>query len=523
MIRLYLKSSKTENLKLAEAPQVEERLGVIQYDIGEFSINPIKEFWHSVNFLFWKDRKTVFLFMLLCCLSSSLCQADWTNPNPISTTYSFTYRGVYNSCNPTTGEFLAAWADGNDNQYPTYSFFKPNAGWSPIDTITTSSTAVLTSNIYTSCDPITGKFIATWTDISTARPIVSLYTPAVGWSSIDPLTSSTAGINTINCFDSTSGKFLVTWADTSNSNFPTYAFYTPGVGWSPEATISTTSRAANIYTTSDSSTSSVLAVWVDIGTGLPMYSLYTSGAWGSANPISTSASVQNDVMCSFNPLTGKFIAAWSDINLNFYPFYSIYTVGSGWSEKATITTNSGAIDNVALSCDTLTGQFLASWSNISTGSPTYSFYSSTESWSTPQLISGESASRSDIFTCYNPMSGEFLATWGDTSNDDIIFNPTYSFFLNPIPPPSRFAGTIVRNRFLAQTDIIHKLVWVPPADQASVVSYQISRNGNVIAIIPASGPFVYYDHNRSAKQIDVYTIVSLGSNRDQSISLTVSL
>lgn len=336
-------------------------------------------------------RFKVFL-TLVGCLSTTLSNAGWTTstPAPISTTYSYTYQSVYTSCNSATGVFLATWVNGNNSQYPTYSFYTQGNGWSPINTISTTSEANLGTNVYSTCDPTSGKFIATWTDVNTTQPAVSVYTPGTGWSSANLLTTSIALRNTANSYDSISNRFLVTWANGIN-NYPTYSFFTPDGGWGPAVIFSATSQAANVYTAFDSINNSFLAVWVDIGTGYPMYSFYQSGSWSAATPISMTTSVDNDVYCCFNPVSGQFMATWADINDNLYPFYSIYTPGSGWSEKDTITMTSGVIDNVTISCDSLSGQFLAAWSNLSSGIPTYSFYTQGSGWSAPAEISSTSS------------------------------------------------------------------------------------------------------------------------------------
>ncbi len=466
-----------------------------------------------------------FAFAGLCCLFSTWAHADWTisQPSPISNTYSFTYASVFCSCDPTTGQYLATWVNDNNQSYPTYSFFTPGTGWSAINPITTSSQALLQNNVITSCNPVSGQFLATWTDMTTAYPTSSLYTPGTGWSPIDALTTVAAASNTANSFDSTTGQFLTTWADPNNNNYPTYAFYDPHTGWNPPATISTHSRAANVYTSFDPTTDRFLAVWVDIGTGRPMYAFYTSGTWSPAASIAISASVDNDVLCTCDPATGIFIATWADINQNLYPFYSVYTPGSGWSASDTITTASGVTDNVTISYDLNTGQYLAAWSDYPTGIPTYSFYTPSSGWSPPAAISASAITGGDVITCFNSPIGQFLATWADSSNSDAIFNPTYAFFTPLIQPPASFTGSVLRNRFLTETDIIHRLAWTPPADASSIVSYQISRNGIAIALVPASGPFVYYDHNQSPNRIDVYTIVSVNTNGETSVPLSVTL
>ena len=95
----------------------------------------------------------------------------------------------------------------------------------------------------------------------------------------------------------------------------------------------------------------------------------------------------------------------------------------------------------------------------------------------------------------------------------------------PIPPspPSTFNGNTVSNRYLTQTDITNVLRWRPPVASSQIVSYKISRNGVVIAVVPASGPSVYYDHNRKKNTSYVYTIVSLNAGGAESSPISMTL
>jgi hypothetical protein len=92
----------------------------------------------------------------------------------------------------------------------------------------------------------------------------------------------------------------------------------------------------------------------------------------------------------------------------------------------------------------------------------------------------------------------------------------------PPLPPATFNGRIVNNQFLTQTDIT-RLSWSPPVDSSGIVSYQISRNGVVIVVLPASGPSVYYDHNLKKNTSYFYTIVSLNADGAQSSPLSITL
>lgn len=81
--------------------------------------------------------------------------------------------------------------------------------------------------------------------------------------------------------------------------------------------------------------------------------------------------------------------------------------------------------------------------------------------------------------------------------------------------PSNFAVKLLKNIFLTQIDYIHRLTWTPSSD-SSVVSYLIFRNGELIATVPASGPYVYFDHNRHKHEEDTYVLVAVNEQGTQS-------
>lgn len=67
------------------------------------------------------------------------------------------------------------------------------------------------------------------------------------------------------------------------------------------------------------------------------------------------------------------------------------------------------------------------------------------------------------------------------------------------------------------------LKWNPPGESLGIVSYQISRNGVVIAVVPASDPSIYYDHNRKKNMTYIYTIVSQYANGAKSTPVSITL
>lgn len=79
--------------------------------------------------------------------------------------------------------------------------------------------------------------------------------------------------------------------------------------------------------------------------------------------------------------------------------------------------------------------------------------------------------------------------------------------INAITPPA-IRGTTCANNFAMQTDIVN-IITFTPSTSPGVVSYYLRRNGVLIAIIPASGPFIYYDHNRNKNQTYTYSLTAV--------------
>lgn len=103
-----------------------------------------------------------------------------------------------------------------------------------------------------------------------------------------------------------------------------------------------------------------------------------------------------------------------------------------------------------------------------------------------------------------------------------VFTQSINVSFSTPTPPENFVGRVKKNEFATQTEYVHQLKWIPSTDP-SVVGYLIRRNGILIAEINASGPFVFNDHNRKKREVDVYTIVSFNAAGMESSPLVVIL
>lgn len=77
---------------------------------------------------------------------------------------------------------------------------------------------------------------------------------------------------------------------------------------------------------------------------------------------------------------------------------------------------------------------------------------------------------------------------------------------SPLPLPAMdFGATSIKDIYLDHTNRINRISWIPSTDPL-ISGYRLFRNGQLIATIPISGPFVYDDGRRNRHEVDTYTI-----------------
>ena len=472
-------------------------------------------------------------FILLCNLVVTTVHSDWTITTPATISAINTPQNNTScSFDPTTGNFLAVWKDLSGTNELAYSFYIPGTGWTASAAI--SESTVVQHDVFSACDTSTGVILATWADTNNNNyPSYSIYTPGSGWSTPNTITTSSVvdsgEFDVFVSFNPVTGQFLAIWSD--SSTYATYAFYTPGTGWGTAGIISGTSRVeGNIFSTANSITGTSMAAWSDLNTNYPTYSIYTPGTgWSTSARITTSAYMFQDVYLSFDSTTGQTLATWGDSQNNSVPTYSFYTPGNGWSLIAAISGTTQVDIDVITSFDPVNGQFLAVWADSSnTNQINYSTYTPGSGWSSPVFLpaSPNAEARNNVYLSYDSVTGQILATW--TGADDEGRFPYYSFFDGPVPlppvpeAPASFSGKVMNKRFLSQTDRINQLNWLP-ANDSTIVSYLLRRNGVLIFTAPSTGPYTYQDHNRNKRVTDVYTLTSVNQKGLESSVLTVTI
>ena len=131
--------------------------------------------------------------------------------------------------------------------------------------------------------------------------------------------------------------------------------------------------------------------------------------------------------------------------------------------------------------------------------------------------------QSQVYSTTNPQSTVVVVNNGvRTAISDFDNNLTSAAYLayivsaNPSPPTS-LTGSVIKNRFVLQTDTVHRLAW-PASASSDVVSYAVLRNGSQIATVSSTS---YDDHNRSPNTTDFYQVKAIDADGNQSYPVSV--
>lgn len=102
------------------------------------------------------------------------------------------------------------------------------------------------------------------------------------------------------------------------------------------------------------------------------------------------------------------------------------------------------------------------------------------------------------------------------------FSAPVGIAITPVSAPTNFQGKQKNNRFAFESELFNVLTW-SPSPSPGVVSYNLYRNGVLIANILASEPLKFKDHNRNKRVTDVYNVTAVFANGVQSFISSASV
>lgn len=266
---------------------------------------------------------------------------------------------------------------------------------------------------------------------------------------------------------------------------------------------------------SDSSGDAV-AAWAS-SSGIQAATLPFGGLWSSVSTISSPGATDPDI--AVDPI-GNAVAIWEVGGV-----VQAATLASGsstWSSPLNLGSSSGSGSCPRVVMDA-SGNAYAVWADSSNMIDFSALALNGSSWTAPTILSSPGSSNAFPDIGISPSAERAVVVWENDTNGFIEAAIGTNFTPSAQPlPPSNLKGTVIKNKFLTETDRIHKLTWTASPD-STVAGYHIYRDGKLIATIPAAGPFTYSDHNRSKKKSNTYIVTAFNSAGIESTGLTITL
>lgn len=255
----------------------------------------------------------------------------WSAVNQIPTVIHST-NDVFSSYDSNLKVFFVTWGD-LDSGNPYYATYNPSTNaWGEAAAISTSS--VVLGHVYVSCGAESGVVLAIWKDATTGKPYYSVYDSQTQvWSQTIPVTTKSSVIDSVfSSYDPISNLFLATWQD-AVTRYPYYATYSPVTkNWSLASAIYEAPGVNTDVFSVANSTSIFFASWKS-SIGIAYYAIYypTTSSWSKAKPISSQderVSLQSSLVCSTCDFESNlFLAVWRK-STGQQPYYSTLTLSS---------------------------------------------------------------------------------------------------------------------------------------------------------------------------------------------------
>ena len=423
---------------------------------------------------------------------------------PVIISNNFTRQQEPDVAMDATSTAIAVWSGvngGGDSTLETNTLI--NGVWGTPQTLDTSIFEIASASVAMDGS---GNAVAVWIDRDIGETRASLYDGATQtWAPFDVLSAPGDAGRYTDVAYSSNGTIIVSWThfDFLISDLFVTAYVSGS--WLPQTLVD--SFGADVPSVGVDDAGNGLAIWID-GNGDIKWSRFDGTTWSSseilfAGPDNTNPSI------AVAP-NGTAIAVWTDSSgiLRISEFN-----GTSWS--APVASFPATDANVTM--DSL-GNALIGWSIDDT-------------LSVASLPLGGVIGEPVLITSGGPFidgielalsSGSSTGVVGWLEGGEGFSDSFATFVLFDSAPSLEISGSVCKNNFAMQSDRVHIINWTPSTDPTTS-AYHIYRNGVLISIVPATGPFTFYDHNRSKGSPDTYTIYAVNTGGDVSAPVSITL
>ncbi len=455
--------------------------------------------------------------------------AYWSSP-PVQLSTSWTASEPQISASGANNA-VAVWIDNNVINASVFS----NGSWQPVQIISNSPRDTLTSPLVAMC--VAGNAVSVWLNTSTNEIKSAVYNGSV-WSPVVTAFTNVSSAPTLAM--NNVGLAILGYSD--STQIANVALFNGNSYWGAPQEISSNNVNGKVVAAINSA-GLADAMWTTTSGSIET-SFFNGAIWGSPTMISTGTR-------NFNPSVGmdnlgSIQAIWLSGNSPSTLEAATFN-GASWTSPMTLYSNVNGNYQPVIAVSP-SGDAAAVLLDARTNDVFVINYNGT-AWGAPQTISTTHSARTNIQPkdAIDP-SGNVYAIWpvnsGSTNQilnafftqaaweepETIVSTDTgaeeENIFASPLSltplPPQALSGSVINNKYIGQTDRIHELTWAP-ADDPTITSYIITRNGQLLATIPSLGPYIYADHNRNKRSPDTYTVSSMNGAGVQSSSLTIVL
>lgn len=343
---------------------------------------------------------------------------------------------------------------------------------------------------------------------------------ASNWTPLQEIPVPSSNPSILSLVATPSGDPLLAWISYAPSMYiSTYN----GSAWVTQLVSSDVFPACHpLFSVSVNVSNNAMLIWNNSSNSGISSTLVSGGVIGTIMPVYAPGGGEsiNDMAVAIDNF-GNAIALWvSQLSSNTFQMKISRFSGSSWGAASILdTTDSGnSFQNPNIAIDGF-GNAYAVWEKDDVSGNGTIFYNqytnATNSWlAAPVLLSAPGVlSSKNPKLSMNQLGGAAVVWSVDPSRTETI-QIVYTGNQNPTPPLN-LTGKQVKNKFLTQTDLINELHWSPSLSP-SIVSYNIYRNGELIASVPSTDPLVYRDHNRKSKEFYTYEVTAVNSLKMQS-------
>jgi hypothetical protein len=364
-----------------------------------------------------------------------------------------------------------------------------------------------------------GQGVAAWPNANDGQVHASFFTGS-SWQTPVPIGAGTVDPSISY---STNGSVIAGWLNDTGSSVQVFVNNYIGGSWQAPQLIGTTGFPfpSSVGTGIDANGNGIM-VWIDPSSNVTA-SYFNGTSWQTPVVIGTDSSSEGYVSVAMIP-NGKAIVTWGGFSASFD--------GTAWSPAIAYSPPGDAPGSAlflypgsSVSMDSAGNAFVV-WLSLSQGNMvSTSLPAGATAWSSPEVIGPES---NGLITIGSSLSdnGTAFMVWADTFGEGggNAFGSAAPGLFPPVPPgptPQQISGRVCKNKFATASDRVKIITWTASTNP-NAVAYRLTRNGVLIATIPASGPFTYRDHHR-CKHSDVYIITTVDTLGQESNPLTVTI